>query len=138
MARGGSSFRFRRSVGNKFFRVNLTKRGVGVSAGVPGMRRSWHSTGRRTTSVGIPGTGMSWVKTERMSKGRPPAAPQAGAVGPQPGCLGGRAATRVIPGPVPPDGWYPDPTGRFTERWWDRSGWTSRVRGPGGEQSDRL
>jgi tetratricopeptide (TPR) repeat protein len=41
-------------------RLNLSKTGVGVSAGVPGLRYSVHSSGRRTSSVGIPGSGISY------------------------------------------------------------------------------
>lgn len=55
---------FRRSIGSRWFRVNFTKRGVGASIGVPGLRRSWHSNGRRTTSVTIPGTGIGWRNSE--------------------------------------------------------------------------
>ena len=40
--------RFRRSIGNRFFRINFTKTGVGASAGMPGYRKSWHSSGRNT------------------------------------------------------------------------------------------
>lgn len=59
--------RFRRSVNlGGGFGVNVTKRGVGVSAGCQGLRRSWHSTGRRTSTVGLPGTGLSWQKTDRV------------------------------------------------------------------------
>ena len=104
----GFSSRFRRSIGNKFFRLNFTKTGVGVSAGVPGFRKSWHSSGRRTTTVGLPGSGLSWQKVERSKSGLRP--------------------TQRLPNPAPPPGWYPDPTGRFTERWWSGSAWTSRAR----------
>lgn len=56
--------RFRRSIGNKLFRVNFTKTGVGASAGIPGYRRSWHSSGRKTETVSIPGTGVEWQNVE--------------------------------------------------------------------------
>jgi hypothetical protein len=29
--------------------------------------------------------------------------------------------------PGPPAGWYPDPGGAATQRWWDGSGWTDHV-----------
>lgn len=32
------------------------------------------------------------------------------------------------PPPLPPAGWYPDPSGRPGERWWDGRGWTDHVR----------
>jgi tetratricopeptide (TPR) repeat protein len=44
-------------------RLNVSKSGFGVSAGVPGARYSAHSSGRRTKSVGLPGTGMGWTST---------------------------------------------------------------------------
>lgn len=30
--------------------------------------------------------------------------------------------------PVPPAGWYPDPSGFSKERWWDGRGWSPHVR----------
>lgn len=58
------SFRFRRSVKlGKGVRLNVTKKGLGVSFGTKGLRRSYHSSGRRTSTIGIPGTGLSYVKT---------------------------------------------------------------------------
>ncbi len=42
-------------------RLNVNKRGLGVSAGVRGMRYSANTSGLGTRSVGIPGTGVYWV-----------------------------------------------------------------------------
>lgn len=57
-------FRLYKSVGlGKGIRLNLSKTGVGISAGVPGLRYSVHSSGRRSASAGIPGSGMSYRKT---------------------------------------------------------------------------
>ncbi len=47
-------------------RLNLSKSGVGVSAGVPGLRGSINTSGRATGTVGIPGTGVSYVKTKKV------------------------------------------------------------------------
>ena len=44
-------------------RLNLGRKGFGVSFGGKGMRHTISSTGRRTTSVGIPGTGLSYSHT---------------------------------------------------------------------------
>lgn len=64
------SLRFRRSVKlGKGVRLNVTKRGVGVSFGTRGLRHSIHSTGRRTSTVGIPGSGLYYTKT-KTTKGR--------------------------------------------------------------------
>src|SRR3989339_439422 len=52
-------FRFRKSIGlGKFVRLNIGKKGVGISAGVRGARIGVGSRGVYT-SVGIPGTGVS-------------------------------------------------------------------------------
>jgi Protein of unknown function (DUF4236) len=54
------SFRFHRSM--KLFpgvRLNFGKRGIGISAGVPGLRVGVDSRGKGYTSAGIPGTGLS-------------------------------------------------------------------------------
>ncbi|MHA4310643.1 DUF4236 domain-containing protein [Bacillus cereus] len=49
-------------------RVNVGKRGVGVSAGTKGLRYSVHSSGRSQVTAGIPGTGISY--TNSLSSGR--------------------------------------------------------------------
>lgn len=52
-------FRLYKSVRlGKGVRLNLSKTGVGISAGVPGMRYSKHSSGRTTRTVGMPGSGV--------------------------------------------------------------------------------
>lgn len=57
----------------KGVRVNVAKTGVGMSFGVPGVRKSFHSSGRSTTTVGAPGTGVYYRK-DRMAGSRPPVA----------------------------------------------------------------
>ncbi len=55
-------FRFRRSITlGKFFRVNLSKSGIGASVGVPGARITTGPRGHRLT-LGLPGTGLSYQK----------------------------------------------------------------------------
>lgn len=49
-------------------RLNLGKKGFGVSFGGKGMRHTISSTGRRTTSVGIPGSGLSYTHTHGSKK----------------------------------------------------------------------
>ncbi|AQQ52348.1 DUF4236 domain-containing protein [Planococcus lenghuensis] len=49
-------------------RVNVSKRGVGASVGVKGLRYSVNSRGQRRTTASIPGTGISYVSTS--SSGR--------------------------------------------------------------------
>ena len=61
--------RFRKSISLlPGVRLNLSKSGVGVSAGVPGLRGSINTSGRVTGTVGIPGTGVSYVKTKTIGK----------------------------------------------------------------------
>jgi tetratricopeptide (TPR) repeat protein len=73
------SFRFRRSIKlGPGVRLNVGKTGIGVSAGVRGARRTFHSSGRETSSVGIPGTGLGYVHTKSAGKANasePTAAP---------------------------------------------------------------
>lgn len=64
-------FRMRKSFRvAKGVRLNVSKSGIGVSAGVRGARVSLHSSGRRTTTVGIPGSGLSYVSTSGGGKRR--------------------------------------------------------------------
>ncbi len=61
-------FRFRKSFGNKFFRVTFSNKGVSTSAGVPGARVSISSKGRVTGSAGIPGSGIYYTKSGKFVK----------------------------------------------------------------------
>lgn len=71
--------RFRRSVKiAPGIRLNVSKRGVGVSAGVKGTRVTLHSTGRSTRTIGLPGTGLHWRQDRIFNSGK---ARDAGAVG---------------------------------------------------------
>jgi len=49
-------------------KLNFGMTGMSLSTGVPGFRKTIHTSGRVTTSVGIPGTGVSYVTTENKSK----------------------------------------------------------------------
>ena len=53
---------FRKSFGRGPFRWTLSKRGVGWSVGIPGLRYGVSPTGQRYVSVGIPNTGLYWTK----------------------------------------------------------------------------
>lgn len=66
-------------------RMNVGRKSLGLSAGVPGLRYSVNTSGRRTRTVGIPGTGISDV-TSRSGRTRrtTTARPQAHAIGPAP------------------------------------------------------
>jgi hypothetical protein len=43
-------------------RLNVSKSGVGVSAGVPGARGGVDSKGRTYSSMGVPGSGVRYVE----------------------------------------------------------------------------
>ena len=57
------AFYYRKSIGLGPFRVNLSSRGVGLSAGVKGFRTGISGSGRRYTSFSVPGTGMGYRTT---------------------------------------------------------------------------
>lgn len=69
-------FRLYKSVSlGKGVRLNLSKTGVGISAGVPGARYSMHSSGRRVRTFGAPGTGIyhrtdTYAGHRQRSRGR--------------------------------------------------------------------
>ena len=57
-------FRFRKSIRvGKYFRVNVSKSGIGYSIGKRGARITVSANGRKTGTIGIPGTGISYSKT---------------------------------------------------------------------------
>ena len=57
--------RFRKSISIlPGVKLNLGKNGMSVSTGVPGFRKTFHTSGKVTTSVGIPGTGLYYVDTK--------------------------------------------------------------------------
>lgn len=70
------SLRFRRTFGlGPGLRLNVNKRSLGVSAGIPGFRFSVNTDGRRTRSIGVPGTGLYHVSS---TKGRQRTEPRQG------------------------------------------------------------
>lgn len=62
----GLNFRKMLSLG-KLFRVNITKKGIGISAGVKGVRAGIGPRGIRRT-VSLPGTGIYWTKQNSLKK----------------------------------------------------------------------
>lgn len=64
-------FRYRKSIRvGKYFRINVSRSGVGYSFGVPGARITHSPNGRVTTTVGIPGTGLSYSESHGGSSAR--------------------------------------------------------------------
>lgn len=61
--------RFRKSIRLcKGLKLNIGKTGFSISAGIPGFRKTIHSSGKVTTSIGIPGTGIYYVDTKNPTK----------------------------------------------------------------------
>lgn len=61
--------RFRKSISiMPGVKLNFGKTGMSVSTGIPGFRKTFHTSGKVTTSMGIPGTGISYVTTENKNK----------------------------------------------------------------------
>ena len=54
--------RFRRVLSKGPLKLSLSKRGLGLSWGVPGVRIGQSPDGRRYIAVGLPGTGLYYVK----------------------------------------------------------------------------
>ena len=62
-------FRFRKSINlGGGVRMNLSKSGVGFSAGVKGARITKKATGGTRTTLSVPGTGLSYVKESSSKK----------------------------------------------------------------------
>lgn len=71
----------------------------------------------------------------------PPAYPSPGAPAyPSPGAPGAPPAPGQVfpPQQAPPFGWYPDPSGRHEQRYWDGTRWTEHVRDGGQDSTEVL
>jgi hypothetical protein len=55
-------WRFRKQFGSGGVRGSISKHGMGISWGIPGLRFGVSPTGRRFVSISIPGTGLYWIK----------------------------------------------------------------------------
>jgi hypothetical protein len=65
------AFGFRKSISlGGGIRLNLSKSGLGLSAGRKGARMSVNSSGRRRTTLSLPGTGLRWQSTSGGRKRR--------------------------------------------------------------------
>lgn len=62
-------FRFRKSINlGGGIKLNFSKSGVGISAGIPGFRVTKKAGGRTQTTIGIPGTGISYTTSSKAKK----------------------------------------------------------------------
>lgn len=66
--------RYRQSIRvGKFFRINISTRGIGYSVGVPGMRYTRAANGSTYTTYSIPGTGISYRQSHNKPQNTQPA-----------------------------------------------------------------
>ncbi len=62
-------FRFRKSIKvAPGVRLNLGKKSASVSVGGKGFKKTYSTTGRKTTTIGIPGSGLSYTTTSGQKK----------------------------------------------------------------------
>lgn len=98
-------WRWRKSFGRGPLRINLSKRGIGWSLGIPGLRVGRSPSGRKYVSQSIPGTGLYWTKYfggGRQQTGTQPGAPGvAGPVPHVPGSVPGAPPQPQLPPPTP-------------------------------------
>jgi hypothetical protein len=70
------SWRWRRSIRSGPFRISLSKKGIGYSLGIPGLRVGRSPTGKTYVSQSIPGTGLWRIKyfgkKQQTGVGTPP------------------------------------------------------------------
>lgn len=96
------AMRYRKSINlGGGLRINVGRRGVGLSAGTRHVRYSVNTSGRRTRSVSLPGTGVSWRSTSSMgaSRSRPSSATAVPASPPafrQPGLFAPKAEKQLF------------------------------------------
>ena len=64
------SWRWRKSFTRGPYRTSLSKKGVGHSFGIPGLRFGRTATGKWYMSMGFPGTGLYWQKYFGSKKSR--------------------------------------------------------------------
>jgi hypothetical protein len=82
-------WRFRKIFWRGLFRWTLSKRGIGWSCGIPGLRYGVSPSGQRYISFSIPGTGLYWIKYLKQKPESPvpsarpsPIPPSAGSTNP--------------------------------------------------------
>ena len=107
--------RYRRSKKIGPFRITMTQRGVSTSVGAGPFRISKGADGKVRRTVRIPGTGIYDTRVVSQSPHKP-----ASRRGQQ-----NLVEPGTYPPPqLPPAGWYADPTGEASLRYWDGRQWT--------------
>lgn len=108
--------RYRRSKKIGPFRITLTQRGVSTSVGAGPFRIGKGADGKVRRTIRVPGAGIYDTKVvsrspKKLTNGRGQQSPMQS--GPN------------RPPQLPPAGWYADPTGEASLRYWDGRQWTS-------------
>jgi uncharacterized protein DUF4236 len=94
-------WRFQKRLSMGPLRVNFSRRGVGTSVGIPGLRIGQSATGRRYLTLGLPGSGLSYTKTLPRSRQTRRTSPQGPPIS-----------------PTPPPTAAPPTTGQTMQPWW--------------------
>jgi hypothetical protein len=102
---------FRRSKKFGPFRFTLSQRGLSAGVGGGLFRIGRGADGKVRRTVRIPGTGIYDVKVVGSGKQRSTPARQSD-------------SSAELAAPIPPAGWYPDPSGEPRHRYWDGQQWT--------------
>lgn len=97
-------FRFRKSIKCGPFRLNLSKKGGGWSAGVPGFRFTQKAGGGHRTTASIPGTGLSYVKESGSSSRKRSAGRKLNTSSAVPSSVPVSSGSAGAPGPNGPNG----------------------------------
>jgi hypothetical protein len=100
------TWRFRKIFQSGPLRWTWTKKGVGWSIGIPGLRYGISPNGSRYISFGIPGTGLYFIKYLDKGKQQPTAQPPK----PQPPVQ--------PPQQIPPQQSKPSTAAKPSEPWW--------------------
>lgn len=115
---GGAMVRYRRSKKMGPFRITMSSRGISNSVGAGPFRITKGADGKVRRTIRIPGTGIYDTRVVSQSPPKPhkPASRKEQANIMQPDSF--------PPPQLPPAGWYADPTGEASLRYWDGRQWT--------------
>jgi Protein of unknown function (DUF4236) len=105
-------WRFQKRLSMGPLRVNLSRRGIGTSVGIPGLRIGQSATGRRYLTIGLPGSGLSYTKALPRSRQTR------------------RTSSQVPPIPPAPPTAAPRATRQTTQPWWRQRYFQRRNQSP--------
>lgn len=108
--------RYRRSKKMGPFRITMSSRGISTSVGAGPFRITKGADGKVRRTIRVLGTGI--YDTRVVSPAPPKSAGRKGQQNPMP-------PVPYPPPQLPPAGWYADPSGEASLRYWDGRQWTS-------------